>query len=379
MSRNAAQRRQPVLRHGRRITGLWQRKTAAGQARFDAQIRRGGRPSFLVLEATKVDEAIAEAARVRLEVPTAAPAPKLSGVTVAELAETLIADMRDRKFRMRSGRPYKPSTVDLYEIGLEQRIVPELGAETCWRSLERTDVDRLVDTLAGRETANVARSSITVLRTLDRYAARRLGTSRLCLELEGVPVAEREHEPVLVDQAAIDKLAAPHRIGAALCLYAGLRASEACGLEWAHVELEGGMLTVEQQLDHVGDGMTTPKSRSSSRQVPIHPLLRAELEREMPRLRAGQDDLAARRPLTGRLYPHSRHVLGRALKAALGTGPQSLRHTFKEALRGAGVGEVDSARIAGHSPKVGSTAYASADSAERAREQVAAAFSRKER
>ena len=64
-----------------------------------------------------------------------APAPKPAGVTVAELAGSLIADMRSGRFRVRSGRRYKPSTVDLYQAVLEHRIVPELGAETPWRQL----------------------------------------------------------------------------------------------------------------------------------------------------------------------------------------------------------------------------------------------------
>jgi integrase len=175
-----------------------------------------------------------------------------------------------------------------------------------------------------------------------------------------------------VDASIIATIPERHRLAAALCLFAGLRASEAIAVEWRHVD--GEMLSVEQQLDHVGAAMTTPKSRNSTRQIPIHPLLRLELEAEALRLRARQDDLAARRPLEGRLYPYDRHVLRRALRRAVGVGPQDLRHSFKEALRDAGVGEVDSARLAGHSPKVGATEYASGDSAERARGQVAAAF-----
>jgi hypothetical protein len=120
--------------------------------------------------------------------------------------------------------------------------------------------------------------------------------------------------------------------------------------------------------------MTTPKSRRSTRQVPIHPLLRLELDAAAERQRAKQDELARRRPLEGRVYPYDRHVLRQALQRALGVGPQDLRHSFKEALRTAGVGEVDSAHLAGHSPQVGATEYASANSAQRAREQVAAAF-----
>jgi integrase len=364
-------KREPVYRHGRRVVGLWQRRTKSGERRFDAQIRRNGRPTFTVLEATEPDQAIAEAARVRLDVP--APAPKTAGVTVAELAGSLTCDMRSRRFRMRSGRPYKRSTVDLYQTVLEQRIVPRLGAQTPWRALQRTDVDRLVDELASTQMANTARGSIAVLRTLDRFAARRLGGTRLTLELEGVPSAERRREPVLADSSIIANIPEPHRLAAALCLFAGLRASEACALEWRHVGED--LLSVEQQLDHLGAEMTTPKSRRSTRQVPIHPLLRLELDAETERLRSRQDELARRRPLEGRLYPYNRHVLRRALKRTLGVSPQDLRHSFKEELRVAGVGEVDSAHLAGHSPQVGATEHASANSAQRAREQVAAAFS----
>jgi integrase len=372
MSRKAAQRRQPVVRRGRRVTGLWQRKTATGEVRFDAQVRLDGRPSFKVLAATTVAAAVAEAASVRLEGP--ATSSQVSGVTVAELCGSLVADMRSRRFRMRSGREYKPSTIDLYETVLEQRIIPELGAATPWRSLERTDVDRLVDELSATRVANTARGSTAVLRTLDRFAARRLGCERLTLALEGVPRSERRREPVLVDATIVAAVPERHRLAAALALYAGLRASEICGLEWEHVDVDAGLLNVEQQLDHVGDAMTTPKSHNSTREVPIHPLLRRELDAHADRVRAGQDELARRRPLEGRLYRYDRHTVRRTLLRSAGISPQDLRHSFKEELRAAGVGEVDSARLAGHSPKVGSTAYASASSAERAREQVAAAF-----
>ena len=317
MSRKSAQRRQPVVRHGQRVTGLWQRKTAAGQIRFDAQIRRNGRPTFVVLEATALDTAIAEAARVRLDGP--APAPKPTGVTVAELAVSLIADMRSRRFRSKLRARVQALNDRPVRGRVRAPVVPELGAETPWRRFtapSRPPRRRVRLHL----TACTARSSITVLRTLDRFAARRLGAARLTLELEGVPAAERRSEPDLVDESIIAKVPERHRLAAALCLFAGLRASEACGLEWRHVD--DGLLTVEQQLDHVGAAMTTPKSKNSTRQVPIHPLLQAELEAEEDRVRGRQDELARRRPLEGRLYPHDRHVLCRALKHALGVGPR---------------------------------------------------------
>lgn len=121
--------------------------------------------------------------------------------------------------------------------------------------------------------------------------------------------------------------------------------------------------------------MTTPKSANSVRRVPIHLPLRAELDAHADRVRTKQDELSRRRELEGRVYAYDRHVLRRALKRSLDISPQDLRHSFKEALREAGVGEVDSAHLAGHSAAVGSTHYASGDSVERARALVEGAFS----
>jgi integrase len=371
MSRRAAGRRQPVVRRGQRITSLWQRKTKNGDVRYDVQLRlENGGASFKVLEARSVDAAIAEAAQIRLEGPPA-PTPTIAGSTVEEVADALIADMHSGRFRMRSGKSYRVSTSELYELELRMHIVEKLGKATPWRSLTRVDIDGLVDEVAGTRAANSARNTIGVLRTLDRFASRRLGTVRLTLELEGVPVARRLREPVLVSSDVVAKVPERHRVAAALCRLGGTRASEACAIEWRHVQ--GTDLVVEQQLDGEG-GMTSPKSSNSTRRVPIVPKLRAELDAHEARIREGQDELARRRPLEGRVYAYDRHVLRRALKRALDICPQDLRHSWKEQLREAGVNEVDSARLAGHSPQVGSTHYASADSAERARELVLKAF-----
>jgi integrase len=335
---------------------------------FDAQIRLDGKPTFRRLEAIDVDAAIAEAAALRAGL--VEPKKVVDGVTVAELVEAMIADMRSGRYRMRSGKPYKTSTIDLYELALTQRICRLL--EGPWRALERRDIDRVVDELAAVMPANTCRNTVASLRTLDRFAHRRLGTARLTVELDGVPVSQRQREPVLVGADVIAEVPERHRVAAALALFGGLRASEACALEWHHVT--GDTLVVEQQLDQHG-ATTTLKSRNSVRRIPIVPQLRAELDAQADRARQKQDELARRRPLEGRVYEYDRHVLRRALKRSLDISPQDLRHSFKETLREAGVGEVDSARLAGHSPQVGSTHYASGDSVERAREQVVEAFS----
>ena len=99
MSRNAAQRRQPAVRPGRRVVGLWQRQTATGQVRYDAQDppQRPGRPS----SSSKQSSSPRRSRRRPVSVctgPEAAPAPKPAGVTIAELAGALIVDMRSRRF-----------------------------------------------------------------------------------------------------------------------------------------------------------------------------------------------------------------------------------------------------------------------------------------
>ena len=66
---------------------------------------------------------------------------------------------------------------------------------------------------------------------------------------------------------------------AMLCLYAGLRSSEARGLCWDCVDFENNLIKVRRQLSyHIGEQLTDKlKTRASLRDIPMHPVLSAHL------------------------------------------------------------------------------------------------------
>jgi hypothetical protein len=52
--------RRPVLVDGERVPNLWVRETKAGERRFDVQTRVDGRPTFRVLQARALEDALVE-------------------------------------------------------------------------------------------------------------------------------------------------------------------------------------------------------------------------------------------------------------------------------------------------------------------------------
>lgn len=101
------------------------------------------------------------------------------------------------------------------------------------------------------------------------------------------------HEPRYLDAAEVERLLAElsdtFRPVAAVCAYAGLRASEALGLRWEDVDLDAGLLTVARKLDDDGtlrEDVKTPGSRAT---VPILPVLIRELRAH--RSRQAENDL----------------------------------------------------------------------------------------
>jgi hypothetical protein len=52
--------RRPVVHEGKRIRNLWARETVRGEPRFDVQVRVDGKPTFRVLKARTLDDALVE-------------------------------------------------------------------------------------------------------------------------------------------------------------------------------------------------------------------------------------------------------------------------------------------------------------------------------
>lgn len=53
------------------------------------------------------------------------------------------------------------------------------------------------------------------------------------------------------------------------CFYTGLRIGEFCALQWKHIDLENGTITVEQSLSAITSKITTPKTGNSYRTIKV--------------------------------------------------------------------------------------------------------------
>lgn len=118
----------------------------------------------------------------------------------------------------------------------------------------------------------------------------------------------------------------------AMCLYAGLRASEAAAAQWQWIDFKAGTLTVQ------GDGAGFRPKSKQFRVVPLHEKLRAILEPY--KKKAGYILLPDKvEPGKWRIRYEGRRAFRSVARAAAvpWCTPHTLRHSFASALVGAGV------------------------------------------
>lgn len=144
-----------------------------------------------------------------------------------------------------------------------------------------------------------------------------------------------------------------------LALDAGLRQGEVLALQWRHVDLVTGIVTVDGTLRQDGSGVNTPKSTSSRRRLPLDRGLVAVLEAHRDRTWHGSrpplDAWVFTRVVDGEVRPLSaRLVLDawyRVSEAAIGRRVRfhDLRHAFVSRALAHGVPLVAVSRYVGHS------------------------------
>jgi integrase len=202
--------------------------------------------------------------------------------------------------------------------------------------------------------------------------------------------------PVALDAATLDRLfAAVEATTPRLVLFArllaatGLRRSEAAGLTWDRVDLEGGELLVDRQLDCStrATGAWCPTKTGRARRVVLPPRMVEELRAH----RAAEQVVALHglvftTPLGG---PWPRTTLQTAWHRAAaklakdGTplpegarGWHTLRHTTASRLLEVGVPPVEAAELLGHSPEMLLATYSHVVDRSAADERLRAALDR---
>lgn len=287
--------RRAVFTGNRRVTGLYERTLADGSSVFEARLRLGGQVRRHRLVARTKTDAIAELRDLQTDYARGeqnrSPA---AAVTVAELAADWLVHLEARVGHRDAKRRYSARTVALYRQRLAQHIIPALGSLPV-AEVRLAHVRRLVDQLGG---AGLAPSTVTsivgILSGLMRFGIKGGHLERNVvrdLDRDDRPGTKRLSEPRYLApdelERLLDKLTDTYRPAVFICVYAGLRISEALGLRWRDLDLEAGTLTVSGQLGL--DGQRVPvKTAASAATVDLLPVLLRELREHRSRV-AGQE------------------------------------------------------------------------------------------
>jgi integrase len=283
-------------------------------------------------------------AELRRRIQAQAPLPVAAeGLTIAEAGEQLVASLEAR------GR--KASTLAAAESNLKAHLVPFFGARPLAR-IETSDVEAFI----------ASRRSRSSPKSISNY----LGTLHSIFEFARVrpnPVADaRKPEPEATDpdihflsevevEALLRAVPDDHMGPTDRALYlaatmSGLRQGELFGLRWRDIDWGAMRIRVRRSYARKRAGREAqfgrPKSKRSSRSVPMHDRLGAELERHFQRSAFNDDeDLVFCHPHTGKPLDSS-NALGRLRDALAAAGVRrirfhDLRHTFGTRMAAAGV------------------------------------------
>lgn len=274
--------RQPVHSGKRRVQGLYQRTLADGTLVFEVRQRLGGGKLRRVrLEATTKSDAIVEQQALQVDFERGQlHQSKAVAPCLRDLAADWLRDLEGRTTHRDPRLRRSPRTVAINRQRLDTWILPELGDRTP-DELHVSDVRRLIErmTKAGRAPSTVT-GTVAVLSGVLRYALKHGFASRNAvrdLDRDDRPGTARLSEPryLRADEVTLllSQLSDAFRPVAALCAYAGLRASEALGLRWCDLNFANDTLTVSGQLGL--DGERRPaKTAASAATLPLLPALK---------------------------------------------------------------------------------------------------------
>jgi integrase len=311
---------------------LFVRRTAAGQETWYVQFWVGGRQVKRALGKKRVaatsdglTRTQAEAALRRLVEEAATAPPPTERVGVAEAGERYLHHLKVVMQR-------KPTTIHDYKIILNRHLIPFFGD----RSLERVKAEDVIAFMAAKQRDGLSYKTINNILNffhgLFRYSMKRGWTNANPVAAVDRPrdsgadpdirfLDLEEFEALL--RAVPEDLLGPTE----LVLYraagmTGLRQGELVALRWRDVDWGAGVIRVRRNYTRGEFG--TPKSRRSSRAVPMADRLATELENHFQASAyQGDDGLVFAHPQTG-------HVLDAS----------KMRKRYKEALARAGLREV---------------------------------------
>lgn len=263
--------------------------------------------------------------------------------TFAQVGEALIAAKRA------AGR--KPSTIEAYSYWLRIHIVDHFGPMSVG-DVTREDVRGFSAALERKGLAPKSRANaLGTLHSLIEFAidegwatgenpVKRVEKPALAVTDPDVRFLDTEDVEALLRAVPDDPLGRVERAMYLTAAMTGMRQGELFGLRWRDVDWSARRIRVRR--NYVRGEFGTPKSKRSSRSIPLASRVAAELEllcQNSPY--TGDDDLVFAHPATG--SPIDRSKLLKRFKAALGRAEvrevrfHDLRHTFGTRMAAQGV------------------------------------------
>jgi integrase len=264
--------------------------------------------------------------------------------------ETSVAEAGERLIEHLSSLGRKRSTLGDYESYLRVHLAPFFG-ETALERIEPAQVEAFI--AAKRREGKATKSILNylgLLHSIFAYGERRGLAHGNPVKLVDKPEAAGADPDVrFLDEAELEALvcAVPDDVKGPTertiyltAAMTGLRQGELLGLRWRDIDWPAGRIRVRQS--YVRGEFGTPKSKRSSRSVPLADRIAGELDRHFKRSAyQGDDDLVFCHPQTG--APLDRSRLFKRFKAAAKRAQirevrfHDLRHTFGTRMAGAGV------------------------------------------
>jgi integrase len=192
----------------------------------------------------------------------------------------------------------RANTLSAYKFQAERYLIPDLGRKGL-NSLSARELRLYFESLRRREVgARTIGYVHSTLRAALEDAVREELLERNVAKLVRVPRPPRaEREPLSVDEVrSLLTAHRDHRMYALLVVLAllGLRRSEALGLLWSDVDLEGGWLQVQRGLQRIdGKLVTLPtKTQRSRRTIPLPAMVVETLRRHREKQEKERVELA---------------------------------------------------------------------------------------
>lgn len=180
-----------------------------------------------------------------------------------------------------AARTLRPQTLAGYRSKVETYIKPAIGKQRL-SALRPEHIRAMHDAMRAEGKAEATlRQTHAILKRALKIAVQegKLGVNPAD-RMESPTTETAEREQFTVDQARQVLAAADDNPRWWLAVLYGMRQGEVLGLTWRHVDLDAGLLRVEQSLQKI-DGETwgfgRPKSKASRRTIPLHPAVVARL------------------------------------------------------------------------------------------------------